>query len=86
VIARARSWNLKNKTQKKLTAKKHSSINLPVTRVAAFETDKGTATDVVTHGRGNEQAAVDSTDALSRSRKALLERPKGFSSYSDQNE
>ena len=38
-------------------------INLPVARVTAFETDKGTATDVVTHGRGNQQRSVDSIDA-----------------------
>ena len=42
----------------------HSRITLHVARLTGFETDKGTATDVVTHGRGNQQRSVDSIDAL----------------------
>ncbi|HBB89711.1 MAG TPA: hypothetical protein DC047_19065 [Blastocatellia bacterium] len=53
-----------NKTHKKLILKKHSRITLPVARVTAFETNQGTATDVVTHGRAERQAAVNPIDAL----------------------
>ena len=42
----------------------HSRITLHVARVTAFETNKGTATDVVTRGRGERQAAVNPIDAL----------------------
>jgi hypothetical protein len=54
----------KNKTHKKLILKQRSRITLPVARVTAFETNKGTATDVVTRGRGERQAAVNPIDAL----------------------
>ena len=37
----------------------HSRITLSVARVTAFETNTGTATDVVTRGRGERQAAVN---------------------------
>ena len=52
--------------------KVHSRITLLSRGSRPSRPTKGSATDVVTHGRGNQQRSVDSIDALGRSRKALL--------------
>ena len=49
-----------------MISKRDKRITLPVARVAAFETDKGSAIGAVRPERENRQAAVDSNDALVR--------------------